>query len=230
MSVDNFKRSALVNTRRKAPLSSVGFCKCMMSRSPRGMYLPVTHACFCFDRPLWFVWWSDGLCRGLVLLFRSSLDWFNQEDATASVWKWSFNVSPRSSLLANREGPFSGCYWVTSLEWPQMEWHSIGPEQLMKLIIDCHQLIFRSSIFIDCSGPAFKKNYTNKQKKVKWTAAPSNKILAGIIENYPYGNVSLSNNNECLQQQQEQQLYFSTLHWFTWYKNRYKYGESTGCP
>ena len=141
-----------------------------------------------------------------------------------------FNFSPRSSLLANREGPFSGCYWVTSLEWPQMEWHSIGPEQLMKLIIDCHQLIFRSSIFIDCSGPAFKKNYTNKQKKVKWTAAPSNKILAGIIENYPYGNVSLSNNNECLQQQQEQQLYFSTLHWFTWYKNRYKYGESTGCP
>ena len=64
------------------------------------------------------------LFRGLVLLFRSSLDWFNQEDATASVWKWCFNVSPRSSLLANREGPFSGCYWVTSLEWPRMEWHS----------------------------------------------------------------------------------------------------------
>ena len=64
------------------------------------------------------------LFRGLVLLFRSSLDWFNQEDATASVWKWCFNVSPPSSLLANREGPFSGCYWVTSLEWPRMEWHS----------------------------------------------------------------------------------------------------------
>ena len=64
------------------------------------------------------------LFRGLVLLFRSSLDWFNQEDATASVWKGCFNVSPRSSLLAHQEGPFSGCYWVTSLEWPRIEWHS----------------------------------------------------------------------------------------------------------
>ena len=27
------------------------------------------------------------LFRGLVLLIQSSLDWFNQEDATASVWK-----------------------------------------------------------------------------------------------------------------------------------------------
>ena len=108
--------SALVNIRRKALLSSVGFRKRMTSRSPRGVYLPVTHACFCFDRPLWCVWWSDGLFRGLVLLFRSFLDWFNQENATASVWKWSFNVSPRSSLLANREGPFSGCYWV-NIPW-----------------------------------------------------------------------------------------------------------------
>ena len=73
--------------------------------------------------PLWFVWWSDGLFRGLAFLFRSSLDWFNQEDATASLWKWCFNVLPGSSLLANRDGPFSGCYWVTSLEWPRMEWH-----------------------------------------------------------------------------------------------------------
>ena len=43
-------------------------------------------------------------------------------------------------------------------------------------------------------GMAFRKNYTNKQIKLKWTAAPSNnffKILAGIIENYPYGNVCL---------------------------------------
>ena len=41
---------------------------------------------------------------------------------------------------------------------------------------------------------AFKKNYTNKQIKLKWTACPSNnffKILARIIENYPYGNVCL---------------------------------------
>ena len=43
------------------------------------------------------------LYRDLVLLFRSSLDWFNQEDATASVWKWCFNVSPRSSLLVYME-------------------------------------------------------------------------------------------------------------------------------
>ena len=35
------------------------------------------------------------LFRGLVLLFRSSLDWFNQEDATASVL-------PRLSLLAQQ--------------------------------------------------------------------------------------------------------------------------------
>ena len=64
------------------------------------------------------------LFRGLVLLFRSFLDLFNQEDAAASVWKGYFNVSPRSSLLAHQEGPFSGCYWVTSLEWPRIEWHS----------------------------------------------------------------------------------------------------------
>ena len=161
--------------------------------------------CFCFDRPLWSVWWSDGLFRGLVLLFRSSLDWFNQEDATASVWKWCFNVSPRSTLLANREGQ-----WMLLSNIPWM-----APD-----------------------GMAFKKNYTNKQIKLKWTAAPSKnffKILVGIIKNYPYGNVCLCRiimtNNECLQQQQEQQLYFSTLHWFTWYKkNRYNYGESTGCP
>ena len=86
------------------------------------------------------------LFRGLVLLFRSSLDWFNQEDATASVWKGCFNVSPRSSLLAHQEGPFSGCYRVTSLEWPRIEWHSW-------------------------------RNYTNKQIKLKWTAAPFNNFL-----------------------------------------------------
>ena len=73
-------------------------------------------------------------------------------------------------------------------------------------------------------GMAFKKNYTKKQKKFKWTAAPSKNlfnILAGIIENYPYGNVCLCriimnacNNNVW----QVQQLYFITLHWFTWYK------------
>ena len=52
-------RSALVNIRRKALLSSVGFRKRMTSRSTRGIYFPVTHVYFCFDRPLWFVWWPD---------------------------------------------------------------------------------------------------------------------------------------------------------------------------
>ena len=165
--------------------------------------------------------------------YRSSLNWFNQEDVTASVWK-CFNFSPRSSLLVNREGPFSGCYWVTSLEWPQIEWHSIGPEQYMKLIINCHRLIFRSSIFINCSGPAFKKNYTNKQKKIKWTAAPSNnffKILVGIIENFPYSNVCLCRivMNACNNNKNNNfiSVPHSDLHDT---KNRYKYGESTGCP
>ena len=38
-------------------------------------------------------------------------------------------------------------------------------------------------------GMAFKKNYTNKQIKAKWTAAPSNncfKLLAGILDNRPF--------------------------------------------
>ena len=143
------KWSALVNIRRKALLSSAGFRKRMTSPSPRGVYLPATHVYFCFDRPLWFVWWSDDLFRGLVLLFGSPLDWFNQEDATASVWKRCFHVLPRSSLLANGESPFSGSYWVTSLEWPRME----------------------------CPTAAPPDNFF--------------KILAGIIENYPYGNVCL---------------------------------------
>ena len=121
------KWSALVNIRRKALLSSAGFRKRMTSPSPRGVYLPATHVYFCFDRPLWFVWWSDGLFRGLVLLFGSPLDWFNQKDATASVWKRCFHVLPRSSLLANGESPFSGSYWVTSLEWPRMECPTAAP-------------------------------------------------------------------------------------------------------
>ena len=58
---------------------------------------------------------TSTIARGLVLLFRSSLDWLNQEDATASVWKGYFNVSPRSSLFAHQEGAFSGCYQVRSL-------------------------------------------------------------------------------------------------------------------
>ena len=118
----SLRRSALVNIRRKALLPSVGFRKRMTSHSPRGSYLPVCK--LRFDCPLWFVWWADVCFKHFFLLFQSSLDWFNQEDATASVWKGCFNVSPRSSLLAHQEGPFSGCYWVTSLEWPRIEWHS----------------------------------------------------------------------------------------------------------
>ena len=49
--------SALVNIRRKALLSSVGFRKRMTSRSPRAS--PCDSCKLCFDRPLWFVWWSD---------------------------------------------------------------------------------------------------------------------------------------------------------------------------
>ena len=152
--------SALLNIRRKALLSSVGFRKRMTSRSPRGSSCDSYKASLRSSTLIFLMIWC--LFRGLVLLFRSSLDWFNQEDATASVWKWCFNVLPRSSLLANREGPFSGCYWVTSLEWPRMEWHS--------------------------------RKITQTSKIFKWTAAPSNNffnILAGIIENHPYGNVCL---------------------------------------
>ena len=146
------KRSALVNIRRKAFFSSVGFRKRMTWRSPSWFPLwSSTVINFCL-----MIW---SLFRGLVLLFRSSLDWFNQEDATASVWKGCFNVSPRSSLLAHQEGPFSGCYWVTSLEWPRIEWHSW-------------------------------RNYTNKQIKLKWTAAPFNNFFKywreyKKIENHP---------------------------------------------
>ena len=48
---------ALVNIRLKALLSSVGFRKRMTSRSPRGF--PCDSCKLRFDRPLWFVWWSD---------------------------------------------------------------------------------------------------------------------------------------------------------------------------
>ena len=100
----NIRRSALVNIRRKALLSSVGFRKRVTSRSPRCiscMLLLRSSTLICL-----MIWC---LFRGLVLVFRSSPDWFNQEDATASVRKWCFNVSPWSSLLAHRDGPFTGC-------------------------------------------------------------------------------------------------------------------------
>ena len=142
------------------------------------------------------------LFRGLVLLLRSSLDWLNQEDATASVWKGCFNVSPRSSLLAHQEGPFSGCYWVTSLEWPRIEWHSW-------------------------------RNYTNKQVKLKWTAAPFNNFFKywreyKKIENHPcvqcllMSNACSNNNNSTTTT-----LFVPscTLHWFTCTQKLDKYIE-----
>ena len=51
------RRSALINIRRKALLSSVGFRKRMTSRSPRGS--PCDSYKLSFDCPLWFGWWSD---------------------------------------------------------------------------------------------------------------------------------------------------------------------------
>ena len=52
-----YERSALVNIRRKALLSSVGFRKRMTSLSPRGSLFDSCK--LRFDRPLWFVLWSD---------------------------------------------------------------------------------------------------------------------------------------------------------------------------
>ena len=115
--------SALVNIRRKAPLSSVGFRKRITSRSPRVPH--VTHVSFAsivhFD-----------LSDDLKFVSRSCLAFsiiprlIQPRRCHCICLKRMFfkNVSPRSSLLAHREGPFSGCYWVTSLEWPRIEWHS----------------------------------------------------------------------------------------------------------
>ena len=52
---------------------------------------------------------------------------------------------------------------------------------------------------------AFVKNYTKKQIKLKWTAAPFNNFFKYWRENKTC--LSLSNDNECLQKQQQQQLY-----------------------
>ena len=59
-------RSALVNIRRKALLSSVGFRKRMTSRSPRSFIC----TSIVYIRLVWF------LVRDFVPLFRSFLDWF----------------------------------------------------------------------------------------------------------------------------------------------------------
>ena len=93
------------------------------------------------------------------------------------------------------------------------------------------QWMFLSNIpWMALDGVAFNKNYTNKQIKLKWTPTPSNKvfkILAGIIENYPYGNVCLC---RMLATTTTTTLFqYPTLIYMI-RKNRYKYGESTGCP
>ena len=58
--------SALVNIRGKALLPSVGFRKRMTSHSPSGS--PCDSCKLRFDRPLWFVWWSD-VCFGVLSCF-----------------------------------------------------------------------------------------------------------------------------------------------------------------
>ena len=66
-------RSALVNIRRKALLSSVGFRKRMTSRFPRGSSCDLCK--LRFDRPLRFVWWSD-VCFEVLscFFFHPSID------------------------------------------------------------------------------------------------------------------------------------------------------------
>ena len=78
------------------------------------------------------------------------------------------------------------------------------------------------------------KNYTNKQIKLKWTAAPSNnffKILAGIMENYPYAIMSVSFEywwTLATTTRTTTLFQYPTLIYMI-QKHRYKYGESTGC-
>ena len=136
-------RSALVNIRRKALLSSVTFRKRMTSRSPLGS--PFDSCKLRFDRPLRLVWWSD-VCFEVLSCFFDHPPMPSSSRCHCICLEGCFNVSPRSSLLAHQEGPFSGCYWVTSLEWPQIQWHSW-------------------------------RNYTNKQIKLKWTAASFNNFF-----------------------------------------------------
>ena len=95
-------------------LSSVGLRKRMMSCSPRGLYSPVTHVFFCFASIVMFVSRSCltfSIIPRLIHLRRCHCI------RLKSRGKGCFNVSP------HQEGPFSGCYLVTSLEWPWIEWH-----------------------------------------------------------------------------------------------------------
>ena len=102
------RRSALVNIRRKALLSSVGFRKRMTSRSPRGIYLPVTHFASIVHSDL-----SDDL----TVCFEVLSSFFDHPsiNSTKKMILHPFGNNALTfrldqSLLANREAPFSGCY------------------------------------------------------------------------------------------------------------------------
>ena len=123
------KRSALVNIRRKALLSSVGFRKRMTLPSPRGSYLPVTHVSFALIVHSWFVWWSD-VCFELLSCFfdHPSIDSIKRCYCIC-LDVLMFRPHQASSHI-KPEGPCSGCYCVTSLQWPPIEWYSLPPPQL----------------------------------------------------------------------------------------------------
>ena len=102
----------------------------------------------------------------------------------------------RSTLLANREGPFSGCYWVTSLEWPRMEWITQTSKE------NSNEPMPHLTTFQNIGG-------NNRKLSIRQC-------------------LSLSNNNECLQQQHCRTttlLQYPTLIYMI-QKNRYKYGGS----
>ena len=124
-----------------------------MSRSPCGS--PCDSCKLCFDRLFVF---------DLMFVFRSCLNAFS---IIARL------IQP-SSLLVHQEGPFSGCYWVISLEWPWIKWHSWRIANKLK--------------WTAASFNNFFKHWREYKKK-------------GIIH---VCNVCLCRilNNECLQQQQ----------------------------
>ena len=118
-----------------------------------------------------------------ILLRSSTLIWL-------MIWRFvsrsclAFSIIPR--LIQPRR-----CYCIR-LEMMFKCFASINP--LSESRRSFQWMLLSNIPWMAPDGMAFKKNYTNKQKKFKWTAAPSNNffnILAGIIENYPYGNVCL---------------------------------------
>ena len=114
------------------------------------------------------------------------------------------------------------CAILTSPKKGETAVYGYNPALFWVLSVSCWflaELIFTS----------FKKNCTNKQIKLKSTAAPSNnffKILAGIIDDYPCGNVCLCRIilNACYKNKNNNYTVIYMIQ-----KNRYKYEESTGC-